>query len=85
MGIFKKQGKSIWKMIRKLRKTFGTFERCCRFSASDPFFHGQLKTSSKFIHIFHNMWEKLSSGAQAGSRRSHPAHLSLFVYPLPVT
>lgn len=48
-------------------------------------FHGWLKTSSKFIHFFHNMWEKLSSGAQAGSRRSHPAHLSLFVYPLPVT
>lgn len=48
-------------------------------------FHCRTKTSSKFIHFFHNTWEKLSSGAQVGSRWSHPAHLSLFVYPLPVT
>lgn len=29
-------------------------------------FHGRLKTSSKFIHFFHNTWEKLSSGAPSG-------------------
>lgn len=32
------------------------------FAADSPpvtlIFHGRLKTSSKFIHFFHNMWEK---------------------------